>query len=67
MPLKKPPIENADLLLKGLNLNAKRHETSAHETRNAIICIIPHDSDQRFYTSSANGSDDPELSQMRPD
>jgi hypothetical protein len=67
MPLEKAPVENPDLLLNSLSLKAERHKADAHETRDASIFIASDKSDQGIYASSANGSDDPEFGEMRPD
>src|SRR5271166_4659745 len=67
MPLDKAPVENPDLLLKSLSLKAERHKAGAHETWDASIFIASDKSDQGIYASSANGSDDPEFGEMRPD
>jgi hypothetical protein len=36
MSLDKAPVENADLFLKSLSLNAERHKAGAHESWNAL-------------------------------
>ena len=67
MPIEKAPVENPDLLLESLSLKAERHKAGAHESWDAPIFIASDKSDQGIHASSANGSDDPEFGEMRPD
>ena len=50
-------VENADLLLKGFNLNAKRRNAGADEVWNAIVCAAANDGNQSLYASAAAKTD----------